>query len=122
MNTETQRNLLHKKWYDFDDYKENDYREIFNHEALYLDDIYRGAAHLNDIQFDEVIEELNYNTYEVLENVIDDIEEVGLEYVAMLGLTMSIKEWKTFIKERKKEGKAWNQLKYTNTHSIIYLY
>lgn len=103
---EKQRNLLHKKWYDFDDYKENDYREVFNHEALYLDDIYRNAAHLHDIQFDETIKELNYDTYEVLEKIIDDIEEVGLDYVSMMGLGMSIKEWKTFIKEQRKV-KTW---------------
>ena len=97
----TLRELLHKKWYDFDDYKENDYREVFNHEALYLESIYRNAAHLHDIQFDDTIKELNYNTYEVLEKIIDDIEEVGLGYVSMLGLGMSIAEWKTFIKERR---------------------
>ena len=102
---ETQRKLLRKKWLDFDDYKENDYREVFNHEALYLDDIYRNGAHLHDIQFDDTIKELNYNTYEVLEKIIDDIEEVGLDYVSMLGLGMSIKEWKIFIKENK-EAKA----------------
>lgn len=100
---ETQRKLLHKKWYDFDDYKENDYREVFNHEALYLEYIYRNAAHLHDIQFDETIKELNYDTYEVLEKIIDDIEEIGLDYVSMLGWGMSIAEWKIFIKENRED-------------------
>ena len=96
-----QKEMLHKKWYDFEDYKENDYREVFNYEALYIDDVYRNGVHLNDILFDEVIEELNYDTYEVLEKVIDDIESVGFDYISMLGLGMSIKDWKTFINERK---------------------
>ena len=101
MTKETQRKLLREKWLDFDDYKENDYREVFNYEALYLDDIYRNGAHFNDIQFYDTIKELNYDTYEVLEKIIEDIEEVGLDYVSMLGLGMTIKEWKGFIK---KEG------------------
>ena len=96
-----QKDMLLKKWYNFEDYKENDYREVFNYEALYIDDVYRNGVHLNDIQFDEVIEDLNYNTYEVLEKVIEDIESVGFDYISMLGLGMSIKDWKTFIKERK---------------------
>lgn len=99
LDIETQRELLNKKWYDFDDYKENDYREIFNYEALYLDDIYRNGAYLHDIDFDAVIKELNYNTYEVLEKIVDDIEGVGINYVSMLGLGMSIEKWKEFINE-----------------------
>ena len=33
--------------------------------------------------------------------IIEDIEDVGIDYVSMMGLGMSIKEWKTFIKERR---------------------
>lgn len=95
----TQRELLHEKWYDFKDYKENDYREIFNHEALYLDDIYRNGAHLNDMDFDETIKALNYDTYDVLEQIIKDIEDVGIDYISMLGLGMSITEWENLINE-----------------------
>ena len=96
----TKRELLLSKWYDFKNYKENDYREVFNHEALYLDDIYRNGAHLNDIDFDETIKELNYDTYEVLEKIIEDIEDVGIDYVSMLGLGMSVKEWRELINEK----------------------
>lgn len=99
------KELLHRKWYDFNDYKENDYREVFNHEALYLDDIYRNGAHLNDIYFDETIEELNYDTYEVLEKIVEDIENVGLDYISMLGIGMGVQEWKTFIKRNKEDQK-----------------
>ena len=93
----TQRELLHKKWYDFKDYKENDYREVFNHEALYLDDIYRNGAHLSDVDFDEKIKELNYDIYVVLDEIIKDIEDVGIDYISMLGLGMSVEEWKKLI-------------------------
>lgn len=100
MTKEIQKELLYKKWYNFDDYKENDYREVFNYESLYLDDIYRNGAHFNDIDFFETVEELNYDAYEVLEKIIENVENVGIDYVSMMGLGMSIKEWKTFIKER----------------------
>lgn len=93
----TQRELLYSKWYDFKDYKENDYREIFNLEALYLDDIYRNGAFLSDIDFDEKIKELNYDIYVVLDEIIKDIEGVGIEYISMLGLGMTIEEWKKFL-------------------------
>ena len=100
---EAQKEALHAKWYNFEDYKKDDYREVFNHEALHLDYIYKNSAHLNDIQFDEVIKELKLDTYDVLEKVVEDIEEVGLDYISMMGLGMSTKDWKIFINERKDE-------------------
>ena len=93
------RELLINKWYDFKDYRADDYRQVFNYEALYLDEIYRGGAHFVDVGFHDIIEELNYNIYEVLEKIIQDVEDVGIDYISMLGLGMSIKEWKTYIKE-----------------------
>ena len=101
MTKEKQMTLLYKKWYDFEDYKENDYREVFDYEALYIDDLLLNVIHLNEINFYDKIEELNLNKYEVIEKIIEDIEEVGINYLSMLGLGMSTKEWRKFIKEVK---------------------
>lgn len=99
---ETQKGILCKKWYNFEDYEENDYREVFNYEALYIDDVYRNGVFLSGMYFDEAIEELNYNTYEVLEKIIEDIENVGFDYISILGIGMSTEDWKTFIEESKR--------------------
>lgn len=123
MTKERKIELLIKKWYNFNDYKENDYREVFNYESLYIGRILLNVIHINDINFDEVIEELNYNKYEVIEHIIEDIESVGIDYVSMLGMGMSVKEWKKFIKDIYKTGenkmKDYLKIVENNNDSVV---
>lgn len=91
---------LLNKWHNFED---GTYTELFNYEALYIDHIdedYNMIAINNNYYFDDIIKEAQIDEKSAMIQLIQDVESVGIEYIAMLGCTMTTEQWLQHYQEK----------------------
>lgn len=85
--------MLKDKWYDFDNYSDRDYREVFNYEAIRVDDFWGDMVVVHDYDLEPTLRELGYTLEYVMEPLKEDLKSIGFKYIAMLGETRKIEEW-----------------------------
>lgn len=83
---------LSEKWYDFDSYTHDDYREIFNREDLWIDDVDGDCIVIGESSY------IEGNLMWAMEQIVNDIADAGFKCIAMSGFTLTPNEWLVEIK------------------------
>lgn len=84
---------LKSKWYDFGDYGERDYREVFNHEALWVDEDFEDTIYFVECNLDYKLERLKLDKSEVMNKIKEDLLAVGYEHMGIGFTVKPINEW-----------------------------
>lgn len=89
---------LNDKWYDFDSYTHDDYREIFNREDLWIDDVDGDCIMIGESSY------IEGNLMWAMEQIVNDIADAGFKCIAMSGFTLTPSEWLVEIERDLKDS------------------
>lgn len=84
---------LKSKWYDFEDYGERDYRELFNYEALWVDEDFEDTIYFVECNLDYKLNLLKYNKTDVMNKIKEDLLAVGYKNMGIGFTVKPINEW-----------------------------